>query len=278
MNIRLSKFAIQALLGCTVIALATPAMADSTWSNLGSGGASACDSAGQGTMGNVLNCGTQSGVTLTAGAFSTGTGTITAPTSGTTFAAASLYNWGSAGLGVVAVNEDSTTTGPHAADNINGVDAVRLSFSSAVTLKSATIGWNGTDNYTSNPTGTYSDSDISVLAWTGPGTPGAVTGTTIGAASNGWTLVGNYADVGALTGNTTAVSSAIYSSYWLISAYSTAFGTGAGLTAGNDAFKLLGVSAATKPSGVPEPGSLALIGAGLAGLFIRARRKQVQGV
>lgn len=275
MNIQLSKFAIQALLGCTVVAFAMPALADSTWSNLGTGGASACTSTASSglPMGNVLNCGTESGIGLNLDAYSTNT------TTGTTFAAAALYNWGSAGLGVVNINEAPGTTGPHAADNLGGIDAVRMSFSSAVTLKSAKLGWNGTDNPTTNSSGTYNDSDISILAWTGPGTPGGVAGTTIGGAGNGWTLVSNYADVGAAVGNTASVSSAIYSSYWLISAYSTAFGTGAGLSGGNDAFKLLGVSASTKPGGsVPEPGSLALIGAGLAGLFIRARRKQVQGI
>ena len=275
MNVHFSKFAVQALLGCTIISIAVPALADSTWSNLGSGGASPCAStASSGVpLGNVLNCGTQSGVVLNTDAFSTNTAT------GTTFAAASLYNWGSGyGLGVVNVNEAPGTTGPHAADNISGIDAVRLSFSSAVTLKSVKLGWNGTDNSTTNTTGTYNDSDISVLAWTGPGAPGAVTGTTIGGAGNGWTLVGNYADVGAAVGNTATVSSAIYSSYWLISAYSTAFGTGVGLSAGNDAFKLLGVSASTKSGGsVPEPGSIALIGAGLLGLFVRARRKIRKG-
>ncbi len=209
MNIRLANFAIQALLGCTAVALVMPAMADSTWSNLGSGGASPCAStASTGVpMGNVLGCGTQSGVALNADAFSTNT------TSGTTFATAALYNWGSSyGLGVVNVNEVPSTTGPHATDNISGIDAVRLSFSSAVTLKSATIGWNGTDDGSGS---SYNDSDISILAWTGPGTPGAVAGTTLGGAGNGWTLVGNYADVGAAAGNAATVSSAIYSSYWL---------------------------------------------------------------
>lgn len=269
MGIQFSKFYGKALLGCAALALATPALADSTWSNFGSG-CSATASSGV-AAGNTLNCGTQTGVSLSANAYSTSNGASSS--TGTTFAAASLYNWGSgAGLGAVNVNENSSTTGPHAVDNVYGTDAVRLSFSQAVTLKSLTIGWTGS-------TSPYNDSDLSILAWTGTGTPGVVTGKTLGGAGNtllsGWTLVGNYADVGNLSAKTTAVSSTLYSSYWLVSAYNTAFGAGTNLSAGNDAFKLMGVSAKVKPSGsVPEPSSIAIIGAGLLGLFAFARRKQ----
>ena len=263
MNARLSKLTIQTLFSCSVFAIAMPALADSTWSNLGT---SCGDSATH--LSNGV-CGTQSGVALNASGVSAA--------SGTTFAAASLYNWGSNGLGVVNGSEDATATGPHAADNISGTDAIQLKFGTAVTLKSLTIGWNGTDNPTSNSTGTYNDSDLSVLAWMGAGAPPA--SSSLGGA--GWQLVGNYADVGASAGNTAAVSSAIYSSYWLISAYSSAFGGNAStnLGNGNDAFKLTGISVGSKPSGnVPEPGSIALIGAGLFSLFFRSRRKQATSV
>jgi len=270
MNTRISKLTIQTLLGCAMAALAMPALADSTWSNLAKSCTGTTDS---------MNCGsgTPSGPVLTASAVYD----VTA-TSGVTFAAASLFNY-STGLGVVSTGESSSTTGPHATDNVGNLDAVQLYFGpNAVSLKSLTIGWNGTDN---GVTG-YSDSDLSVLAWMGAGAPPA--SSTLGSA--GWKLVGNYADVGVngtnVAGGTATISptttypALIYSSYWLISAYSTAFGgnTATNLDGGNDAFKLLGVVASTNPGGkVPEPGSIALIGAGLLGLFVRARRKQANG-
>lgn len=261
MNTPISKPLIQLLLACTFVALGTPALADSTWSNLGSACGATNSSSEVLALGNIKACGTQGtpSVTLTADAFSNANGV---DGSGTTFAAAKLYNWGSAnGLGVVNKFEPNTT-GPHATDNVKGTDVVRLKFTQSVSLSSVGIGWYQTD------------SDLSVLAWTGPGTPGAVTGTTLGTTStntllNGWTLVGNYANVASMTNKTASVASAIYSSYWLVSAYNSSFGTGTNLGGGNDYFKLLSVSAKTQSNTVPvpEPASIALFGVALLGML-----------
>lgn len=220
----------------------------------------------------VHNCGSN----VTVSGFSTGTGTIASPTTGTIFAAAAVYNW-TGGLGVVATNENQATTGPHATDNVNGTDALLIKFDTATSLTAVTLGWNGSDN----PTGAYIDSDISVLAWTGIGDPaaGSITGSTAaGLVSAGWTLVGDYANVGTLAGDTQAISTSITSSYWLVSAYDAKWSgcTTGCLTGANDAFKLVSV-AGNQTTKVPEPGSLALLGAGLLG-WVASRKRKVAAI
>lgn len=268
MRTDIAKYLVPVVASCALLVLGSPVFAASSWSNLGSN----CGTTGGSGVpfGNVLSCGTQSGVTLAADAFSTSNGATS--TTGTTFAAAALYNWGSSyGLGVVNRYENPSATGPHASDNQYGTDAVRLSFSSAVTLTSVGVGWVG------------GDSDLSLLAWTGTGAPGDIAGTTLtgtaGTSSllNGWTVVGNYANTGSLPGKLATVSSSIYSSYWLVSAYNSAFGAGAGLDASTkDYFKLLAVAGNTQPPSnqTPEPGSLVLLGVGLLSMVASRHRRQ----
>lgn len=185
-----------------------------------------------------------------------------------------LMYWNGYGLGMV--NRDESNTAPdHSIDSFNNgdYDMVLLKFDTEVNLSGFNIGW-AQEVSSSN---TYAD--VSVLAYTGNSTfntfTSAQTWSSLVASNGGWTAQGNYANVDDYSYQ--AVNSVVSSKYWLIGAYNSVFGSGAGLGAGNDGFKLAAVTTTTAdaPSNsVPEPGSLAVVAAGLLALSRARKSKQ----
>lgn len=225
---------------------------EQTWASAGSS-TSTWNSATNTTCGKASD-----GVAVDLRGYST-----TTPNSGTRVEA-----WRGGGIGYYTTGAESAD-GSHAVDNKDGIDALILKFSQSVALSSVQIGWNGTDNGNRTP---YNDSDLSVYRWAGTSAPTATNGTGLTFSSSAWALVDHFTNVGNQTDNKVTFSAG-NSSYWLVSAYNGSNG----FMIGNDAFKLLSVAGTpftSPPTGVPEPGSLALLGLGALGL-LAARRKSL---
>jgi hypothetical protein len=190
--------------------------------------------------------------------------------SGSTFAAATLTNQGGSGAGMTTAGE-STLSPNHAIDNSGSTELVSLKFGSAIKLESVTLGWSSTD------------SDISVLAYTGAGAqPASISGLSVaGLLSSGWTLVGSYANLATGVANTVTNAGNVSSSWWLVSAYNSGFGSSgnssaSGLDNSNDYVKLLAVAGSVVGATggkVSEPATMALFGLAVFGAVAASRRR-----
>lgn len=259
-----------ALLG---VSLPAAAVIDSWNTNSGSN----VSSIGSGDWGNVRSYSSDNGMNVSASAWSNTVGSGNSANAHIDNAYLPVYN-----IGLGAVNRDgisgsdsssstdnyeSLGTPPeHAIDNNERFDSVLFSFQDAVKLTSVSLGYKPTDG------------DASILAYTGGAAlPADLRSYFNGLSyadliSNGWTLIGNFANL-ALGSNSVLSASSVYSSYWLVGAYNSAFGSGSGLDVGNDYFKISALSAERQPpcnggscggGSVPEPSSLMMAGLAIA--------------
>ncbi len=278
----MDKTKIAALVGSALLICAAESQAAINWAY---GGATNESS----TVGNTV-ASSAGGVTATGQAWANtndGTsGSSNAALGSNTLAGSASYKLETAYLniysgGLVVKNQDTSTTSlygdlndgvspEHAIDNNQRYDSVLFSFTKAVNLTAMTTGYVSTD------------SDFTVWYYAGLGAP-SLTGKTYGALGAGWILLGS--NNGGSTPGTTSISNStgIFSSYWLIGAYNDVVSSGQ--SAGNDYFKISGLTGTPcapgipgcggGPSGAPEPGTLLLMGAGLIGLVRTTRRRPV---
>jgi hypothetical protein len=248
---------------------ATAAQAQSTTWNLASpatgGGAqdNRCVLSAANTQGNVATCNandpSEAILTVRGYAFSSASGAA----SNITVSRASLNNQGGSGLGLCNSGEGWNCSGSpnHAIDNANTfTDFILLQSSPLLVLNSVSFGW------------TSGDADFTVLRYTGAADPLTAlnSGQSMqGMFDNGWSVVSSVNGGGAGTYSGFNAGN-LASTHWIVATRNSVLHNGAN-TSGTDASKINQVNGTI----VPEPGSLALMGAGMIGLFGVARRRRV---
>lgn len=189
------------------------------------------------------------------------------------------YQGSTSGLGVTSRevwvngtnNNELTATGgardpEHSFDNRGATELLLFSFSSAANVNTVDIGW------------WSNDSDLTLWAYTGSSAFASLGNQSYStlAASTNWTKwqPSSVSNSDPSFSSRDSSGKLVYSSYWLLTPGSTA-------DTSKDYIKLAGIGATIAPptspppaTGVPEPESIALMGAALAGMaFVRRRRQ-----
>lgn len=186
--------------------------------------------------------------------------------SGGTLAQGSLTFWGSSGVGVnngfTSADTGEGNPPEHAIDNDGLTDAVLLDFGAGNLFKmnSFSIGWYNTD------------ADITLLAYTGSGTPGSTT--LSGLLTSGWTGKNYWDTQSSVSGSAINTNLTVSSRYWLVLAYNPAFtnlssGSTANSTTGTDYFKFKSITGDFIATNVPLPATTALLGIGAMAFWRR---------
>lgn len=298
---RRTTFAL-APLGVLLAGLALPAVAATSWTFTSGGCTSNCTGSGPGAAGVKVTAGAYSdtnGVdgsssrtieTAYLGSYSGGLGVTNRDNSCANQPDQASCNQSSS-YRTQYLDYQEGNDPEHSMDNNERYDSILFSFSEAIKLETISVGWSS------------NDADMSVLAYKPTGAQSAtptLTGKTYGDLLNsGWTLVGNYCDVqdsapSGSAGSAVVNPLSLVSSYWLVMAYNDVFKSGGcvdaspGSIAGDgcshstssyDNMKISVLTGSTRPddgsppTNAPEPGSMLLFGAGLAGLALARRRK-----
>ncbi len=256
------KLGLTALCVTSLCLLAAPTSAATIQWNLVSG---SCTTSGS-SDGNTRTCpGSIAGApTVTASAWANTQGSTNVNIEN------ALLETFSGGLGVRNRDRASLSAGDygenstpeHAVDNDGRYDSILFTFSQLIPLTDITIGYKDTD------------SDITVLAYTGVGAPPLAGNGYASLTGLGWTLVGHYANLVVNTPydiNPLSVSSR----YWLVGAFNPLVGGDPGWTRGNDHFKIKAIGDDLVTT-VPEPTSLLLLASGLSALGARRRQARRQ--
>jgi hypothetical protein len=272
---RLAGACIASIVGLALLAGAPAVRADTvsfTWSFSGNVD---CGSTTSGTTSHA--CYTQAGNTRTSnpgGGAPVGTAKAYSNTGSGGVLETAYLGLYSGGLGVKnrdgvnGAGDSSEWISPeHSTDNNQRYDSVLLKATSdgmatKVELTGVKIGYRD------------QDSDITVLAYVGTGTPASLEGLTYSQltnAANDWQLVGHYSDL-TTTSTQTINAAGIESAYWLVMAYNPTWSS-KGWTEGNDHVKLMAFYG-KQHTGVPEPSMLILGGLALGSAAFFSRRKR----